>query len=1642
MKHMLKRIVSLTMVLALLFGCLPAQALALQTPGDIHTAQTEISLNPLYEGLVDEALLLSRHPQMPDAEINADSAADYVDEAGAVELLRAAMVSRLGTVVIPIATADTDHNAQMKRIFQAALKHTGNPVEGDYLMWQYASWKASSRYYEDSGIRYYTTTFTLSYYTDAEQEAVVDTAVEALLNDLDLDGGTDYEKVKGIYDYICANVTYDNENLNDSTYTLKHSAYAALIDGTAVCQGYALLLYRLALELGVDCRLVAGLGGGGAHGWNILQLEGLYYNADSTWDAGDTAYSWFLLSEENFSDHTRGNYSDSNGMDYSSAEFSASYPMGTENYTPTVSETVAEGTCGENLTWKLDDGGRLTVSGTGAMTDFTSSGQPWRDWKQEIRSVVIAEGVTSVGDYAFFHCYSLEKATLPDTLTRIGSSAFFYCSALTEVKLPENLQTIADHAFGSCKVLNGMDFPAALKTIGVTAFSGTEVSRAVLPEGITTVGSKAFMGCPLTEAFVPASLESIGYCAFQDCTELDAIAVDANNPVYCNDSQGAMYTRDMETLIVVPGGYAGEFVIPDSVTAITGCAMRNCDLLTGVTIPKTVSEIGELAFYDSAALESVVWPAAAAKVPRSAFSWCTGLGSIKLPEGVTVLDQSAFYGCDLLTEIAVPASVTELGSLCFGQSGLKTVTFLGDPPAFTNADTFTDVTAEARYPADNANWTEEVRQQYGGTITWTAVEKICAHEYEAAVTAPTCTESGCTTYTCSLCGDSYQGDFTDALGHDYVDGSCSRCGEASPFYTSPAVTSNLDGHWYTNAQRWAHPINSYLRQEGDGYLRVEYTGMDLAIEEYDADFRFVTGRKLALELPLFGGVYLCDDYNFVMVGQVNLDEEDTAEVIRVIRYSKDWQRLDSASLYGANTVQPFRPGSARFDRCGDMLYIRTGHSMYADENGLNHQANLTMAVRISDMTVTDEYSVVMNVKYGYVSHSFNQFIRVDGTTLLAVDHGDAYPRSVVLMKYPYSAEQEYFAGRVSYVETLPIAGTIGDNDTGVSVGGFEFSSTHYLIAGSSAEQVASNDMFYAHRNIFVTATSKDNFTAEGTVLNWITSYEASDDVEISPTHLVKIASDRFLLMWTADDVLTYCFLDGQGNRVGENYTADGALSDCSPIVVGDRVIWYVTNHSEPKFYILDLNNPGSVTWPHTHEYSAAVTEPTCTERGFTTYTCTVCGYSYTDDYTEALDHNWSDATCTAAKTCSRCGVTEGAPLGHDLGEWIVEREATCTQSGKEYRLCSRCDFRSESVTGALGHNMVTQIVEATCTKRGYQTAYCERCDYHEGYTYTDALGHNYVDGICTRCGVEEPAVEGVIRLSGKNRYDTAFAVANQLKRNLKLEQFEAVVVAYGQNFPDALTGSYLAAVKNAPILLTEKSADARVLAYIEENLVPGGTVYILGGTAAVTQEFEDGANERGFTVKRLKDKNRYGTNLKILEEAGVNQTDEILIATGTNYADSLSASATGLPMLLVGGSLTEEQKAFLATTSGRFVIIGGTGAVSQKVEDQLNEIGTAERVKGKTRYETSVVIAQRYFSDPAAAILAYAQGFPDGLCGGPLAVSMGAPLILTSNESSAAADDYIEGITVGAVTGGTGRLTDETVREIFDLDADTEIPKQ
>ena len=212
------------------------------------------------------------------------------------------------------------------QLFQKAIKHTGNGKEGDYLKWHCQGWTVKASISGNSNEGYGLNIFyDVSYLSSLEQEEKVDEEVSNLLKSLDLSNKTDYQKVKAIYDYICSNVTYDHDNLNDKSYSLKYTAYAALINKTAVCQGYASLFYRLALDTGVDTRVISGEAGG-PHAWNIVKLNGKYYNLDSTWDAGRSTYAYFLKNTNDFDDHVRDN-------DYQSNEFIEEYPMWGESYT-------------------------------------------------------------------------------------------------------------------------------------------------------------------------------------------------------------------------------------------------------------------------------------------------------------------------------------------------------------------------------------------------------------------------------------------------------------------------------------------------------------------------------------------------------------------------------------------------------------------------------------------------------------------------------------------------------------------------------------------------------------------------------------------------------------------------------------------------------------------------------------------------------------------------------------------------------------------------------------------------------------------------------------------------------------------------------------------------------------------------------------------------------------------------------------------------------------------------------------------------------------------------------------------------------------------------------------------------------------
>jgi len=476
MNGYMKRLTSWILVLAMVFAFAPVNVRAAETPqipSQPHLVnEGEIIVNPLYKDIIDpEKLEFQEYERPVGTNSVAKSAYATTMEAAGLQL-RPGLVQRQANTLVYYQTADAGE-MDVTPLVDSAMAHTGNPKEGDALLWVWAGMGVDIYdYYYENGIYYITLLFSVTYYTTAEQEAELDVAVDNLLATLN-PTGTDYEKLCTVYDYICENITYDYANLEaNPDYALMYTAYAALMHKTAVCQGYALLLYRLALEMGIDCRFIGGTGNGGPHGWNIVKLGNYYYNADSTWDAiwleGVGYYNYFLQCENTFTEGGTDHFRDAQ---YDTAEFHAAYPMSPTDYDPNGTvEIVTSGVCGENLTWNFADG-VLTISGTGDMYNYDENA-PWQPLANDIQKVVIHEGVTSIGDCAIYCCFNLTEVSIPSTLTTIGMMGLAGCPAMGNVNLPEGLTSIGAGAFVECQSITELVIPGTVTEIGYGAFIG------------------------------------------------------------------------------------------------------------------------------------------------------------------------------------------------------------------------------------------------------------------------------------------------------------------------------------------------------------------------------------------------------------------------------------------------------------------------------------------------------------------------------------------------------------------------------------------------------------------------------------------------------------------------------------------------------------------------------------------------------------------------------------------------------------------------------------------------------------------------------------------------------------------------------------------------------------------------------------------------------------------------------------------------------------------------------------------------------------------------------------------------------------------------------------------------------------------
>lgn len=294
------------------------------------TLLDEISgINPLYEGLLDEeyedakygSLAETKSSLAEEASIPRDETI-YRSKEAAAKYLRKQMVNRKGTVTIYL-----NRNYGMQQVFDAAIAHgkktTGQ--EGDALKWGW-KYRRGTAYVNGYGTMY-KYVYYLEYYTSASQEKKLTSAVNKQLKKMDLKGKSDYYKIRKIYDYICDHVDYDYAHVSNKYYYKQYTAYAAMCEGKAVCQGYAVLFYRMCLDAGVQNRVITSYN----HAWNIVKIGKKYYSVDSTWDGQDkkTTHDYFLKGSKSkkFKDtaHKRE-------AEYTTKAFNKSYPMASKDY--------------------------------------------------------------------------------------------------------------------------------------------------------------------------------------------------------------------------------------------------------------------------------------------------------------------------------------------------------------------------------------------------------------------------------------------------------------------------------------------------------------------------------------------------------------------------------------------------------------------------------------------------------------------------------------------------------------------------------------------------------------------------------------------------------------------------------------------------------------------------------------------------------------------------------------------------------------------------------------------------------------------------------------------------------------------------------------------------------------------------------------------------------------------------------------------------------------------------------------------------------------------------------------------------------------------------------------------------------------
>lgn len=909
----------------------------------------------------------------------------------------------------------------------------------------------------------------------------------------------------------------------------------------------------------------------------------------------------------------------------------------------------------------------------------------------------IPEGVTHISYRAFEDCTNLKTIDIPSSVTGIGFSAFYHCTGLESIYIPDSVEAMdgINGIFERCDNLkainvgennqafssvNGVLYskdktqlwlaPAGLEQEsykvpnGVTEISYyafrdcTKLKSVSLPEGLTHIDDCAFAYSGLESINIPDSVAYISWAAFRNtnletitisegvkyvaitnyfedgafegCNKLKAINVSENNQYYSSDN-GALYNKEKTELLLIPRAFEHEsYTIPEGVTQITYRAFQNKENLKNLGLPGSIKEIYSEQFNSFYALETVTLGNGITKIGNRAFEYCTNLKSINIPDTVTVIGSSAFGECLSLVSIDIPKSVTyicEDSFKCYGESSLKAI----------NVDE-----NNLYYSSDDGILYDKEKTQL----------MLCPMRY------------------------------------------------AGESYTVPESVTSI----------------SYYAFEGCEKIK---------------------------KLTLPSGLKSIGDNAF-----------------------QACTNLESVNIPDGVTDL----GSTPFSYCDNIKEISVGENnpSYSSENGVLYNKDKTVLIKYTAGSEAQSYTIPESVnKLDWASFNGCQKLKIlnipAGTTIIPtsvfegafslttinVDENNPNFSSidgvlfdkdkVTVMQYPASREAE------SYVIPEGVTGIRNDNPFSPPFMGCKNLKSVTLPASMKTVQDYAFSYCYSLESITLSDSIKSIENAA--------FYECNNLQSITlPDGLTNIGYSAF---WKCSSLKSMILPDSV-TQVGT-----GAFGMCTSL---QKLVW---SRSATEF------NTG--VFYRCYNLEGVYIPVTVTEFSFTVfgdedlpdydknvyYEGTPEQWSMinrngqftkaTIHYNHKDEHNFGEwtvvkaATCTEngteTRSCSHCDLIESREveaLGHDI-EHHDSKAATCTDKGWEsYDTCSRCDYTTYKEIASLGHKYGNAVTAPTCTDKGFTTHTCAVCGNSYKDSYTDALGHDYAKGKCTRCGAIDP----------------------------------------------------------------------------------------------------------------------------------------------------------------------------------------------------------------------------------------------------------------------------------------------------------------